>query len=85
LVLDKCQHLIGTCAEVLKELLDGCPNLRVLITSRNPCGLPASSRGRVPRLAIPDPDTEPSKLVNLIDPALADQSQGKTLSVEHSS
>jgi len=29
------------------------------------------------RAAIPDPDTEPSKLVKLIDPALADQSQGR--------
>jgi predicted ATPase len=53
LALDKCQHLIDTCAEVLKELLDGCPNLRVLITSREPCGLPASSRGRYPDSSFP--------------------------------
>ncbi|HYD10538.1 MAG TPA: BTAD domain-containing putative transcriptional regulator, partial [Acidimicrobiales bacterium] len=34
LVLDNCEHVISTAAEVAEELLRGCPGLRVLATSR---------------------------------------------------
>ena len=34
LVLDSCEHLIDAAARLVDTLLDACPNLRVLATSR---------------------------------------------------
>lgn len=34
LVLDNCEHLLDACADAVDTLLDGCPNLTVLATSR---------------------------------------------------
>ena len=34
LVLDNCEHLVDACAELVTALLHGCPNVRVLATSR---------------------------------------------------
>ncbi|NAZ87925.1 ATP-binding protein, partial [Kineococcus indalonis] len=36
LVLDSCEHLAAACADLVRELLSGCPGLRVLATSREP-------------------------------------------------
>ena len=36
LVLDNCEHLVDACAELVTALLHGCPNVRVLATSRVP-------------------------------------------------
>ncbi|OIV36593.1 hypothetical protein BIV57_15695 [Mangrovactinospora gilvigrisea] len=41
LVLDTCEHLAGGCSETASVLLERCPGLRVLATSRVPLGLPA--------------------------------------------
>lgn len=34
LVLDNCEHLIGTCADLVSQILRTCPNVTVLATSR---------------------------------------------------
>ena len=34
LILDNCEHLVQSCAELVETLLRDCPNLRVLSTSR---------------------------------------------------
>jgi non-specific serine/threonine protein kinase len=34
LVLDNCEHLVGTIAELSEMLLRACPNLQMLVTSR---------------------------------------------------
>jgi predicted ATPase len=39
LVLDNCEHLVDLAAEAVIELLEGCPELRVLATSREPLGV----------------------------------------------
>ncbi|TDD59259.1 hypothetical protein E1263_15920 [Kribbella antibiotica] len=36
LVLDNCEHLPEACAELIERLLNRCPRLRVLTTSREP-------------------------------------------------
>jgi predicted ATPase/DNA-binding CsgD family transcriptional regulator len=54
LVLDNCEHLIDACARVTEELLDACPRLRVLATSREPLRIPGEKTWRVPSLALPD-------------------------------
>jgi predicted ATPase len=36
LLVDNCEHLIGACAVLLDRLLDACPDLHILATSREP-------------------------------------------------
>ena len=60
LVLDNCEHLIRWCAEVADSLLRGCPQLRILATSREPLGVPGEVTWRVPSLPFPaDPSLVP--------------------------
>jgi non-specific serine/threonine protein kinase len=37
--LDNCEHLLEACAETIGSLLEACPRVRVLATSRAPLGL----------------------------------------------
>src|SRR5437660_449496 len=39
LVLDNCEHLLDSCAQLVDALLRGCPELRILATSREPLGI----------------------------------------------
>lgn len=39
LVIDNCEHLLSAAAEAVRDLLAGCPGVRVLATSRPPLGL----------------------------------------------
>src|SRR5215208_624635 len=54
LVVDNCEHVLAA-APVLGRLLELCPALRVLATSREPLSLHAEERYRVSPLALPDP------------------------------
>ena len=49
-VLDNCEHLVGAVAALVAKLLDGCPSLRVLATSRTALGLSGEQVWRVPPL-----------------------------------
>src|SRR5436190_17384504 len=40
LVIDNCEHVVEVCARVVEELLDKCPRLRVLATSRETLRIP---------------------------------------------
>jgi LuxR family maltose regulon positive regulatory protein len=53
LVLDNCEHLIGTCAKLADALLRGCPNVALLATSREPLGIGGEQVYRVPSLGVP--------------------------------
>jgi predicted ATPase/DNA-binding SARP family transcriptional activator len=53
LVLDNCEHLIDASAELARALLVGCPEVRVLATSREPLGLPGEVAWPVPALPLP--------------------------------
>jgi predicted ATPase len=55
LVLDNCEHLIDAAARLLDVLLDSCPRLRVLATSRESLGVTGEGRWPVPALSVPDP------------------------------
>jgi non-specific serine/threonine protein kinase len=39
IILDNCEHLIDACACLIYNVLVGCPELRVLATSRKPLGI----------------------------------------------
>jgi predicted ATPase/DNA-binding SARP family transcriptional activator/DNA-binding CsgD family transcriptional regulator len=59
LVLDNCEHLVEAVARLCETLLDGCPGLRVLATSRELLGVGGEVSWTVPALSLPDPDEEP--------------------------
>jgi predicted ATPase/DNA-binding SARP family transcriptional activator len=59
LVLDNCEHLREACTACAQTLLEACPHLRLLATSREPLALPGETVWRVPSLALPE---EPARL-----------------------
>ena len=54
LVLDNCEHLVGTCALLADALLRSCPELRILVTSREALGVPGERSFPVPPLSSPE-------------------------------
>jgi predicted ATPase/class 3 adenylate cyclase len=52
-VLDNCEHLVGACAEMAEGLLQGCPHLTILATSREPLRVSGETTRRVPPLSMP--------------------------------
>ncbi|SPF06149.1 AfsR/SARP family transcriptional regulator [Streptomyces sp. MA5143a] len=40
LILDNCEHVVGAVAHLVEHLLQHCPSLTVLATSREPLGVP---------------------------------------------
>jgi predicted ATPase len=40
LVVDNCEHVLATCADLLASLLSAAPGLRVVATSREGLGVP---------------------------------------------
>jgi predicted ATPase/DNA-binding SARP family transcriptional activator/DNA-binding CsgD family transcriptional regulator len=60
LVLDNCEHLADSVAHVLDTLLDSCPRLRVLATSREALGLAGEVVWQVPLLTVPETDRLPA-------------------------
>jgi predicted ATPase len=52
LILDNCEHLIDACAELASLLLQACPLLRLLATSREALNIPGEVAWVVPPLAV---------------------------------
>jgi predicted ATPase/transcriptional regulator with XRE-family HTH domain len=61
LILDNCEHVIAEAAAFADALLRGCPNLRVLATSREPLRIAGEQLYRLPSLSMPTPQ-EASRL-----------------------
>lgn len=53
-VMDNCEHLIEPAAALVDGLLQQCPNLTVLATSRTPLEIPGEVTWRAPSLTLPD-------------------------------
>lgn len=60
LVLDNCEQAVDAVAEIVTALLQQNRNLTILATSREPLAVEGETALRVPPLAVPDPDHEPS-------------------------
>ena len=60
LLLDNCEHLIEACAQTSEVLLQACPTLRILASSREALGIPGEVAYRVPSLSTPNPEQLPS-------------------------
>ncbi len=54
LILDNCEHLLSACAQLVSSLLQACPNLCILPTSREALDIPGEVPFRVPSLSVPD-------------------------------
>ena len=72
LVLDNCEHVIDSIVQLCADVLLAADDTRILITSREPLGLPEEARYRLAPLVLPDPD----------DPGQAAQSEAVALFVE---
>ncbi len=64
LIIDTCEHLVQGCAELVEELLEGNPNLKVLATSRQSLHLPYEHVVPVPPLQVPGEDPAESLFTN---------------------
>ena len=53
LVLDNCEHLLDSCVYLAEMLLNACPHLRILATSRETLGVAGETTWLVPSLALP--------------------------------
>ncbi|MFE7422842.1 protein kinase [Rhodococcus sp. NPDC057529] len=60
LILDNCEHLVDSVAELVGHVLRVCPQVRVLATSREPLGIGGEAVLRVPPLTVPGPDQQPT-------------------------
>jgi predicted ATPase len=56
LVLDNCEHLIAACADLVGQLLNQCPALKILATSREPLNVPGEKSWPAPVLSLPLPE-----------------------------
>ena len=54
LLLDNCEHLIETCAQLAHALLRAAPGLKILATSREALGIAGETAYRVPSLQLPN-------------------------------
>jgi predicted ATPase len=56
LVLDNCEHVLQSTAELVDALLRAAPGLTIVATSREPLRVAGELVFRVPSMAIPDPE-----------------------------
>ncbi len=52
--LDNCEHLLQACAELSATLLEACPGVVILATSRESVGVEGEQSWRVPSLQVPE-------------------------------
>jgi len=54
LVLDDCDHMLAACAELAEALMRSCPGVRMVVTSREPLGVPGEVTQPIAPLMAPD-------------------------------
>lgn len=74
LILDNCEHLLESCAQLAGTLLPVCPNLNMLVTSREALGIGGEQILRVSSLSLP-PLVSMEKLEEISPDELAVQLQ----------
>src|SRR6266568_5198824 len=55
LVLDNAEHLLEACVHLVDEIVRHCPDITVLVTSRERLGITGELTYRVPSLTVPGP------------------------------
>ena len=59
IVLDNCEHLLAAVADLVDTIVQRCPGVAVLTTSREGLALPGERIVAVPALRLPDVDADP--------------------------
>jgi predicted ATPase/class 3 adenylate cyclase/DNA-binding CsgD family transcriptional regulator len=57
LILDNAEHVLEAAGTLSAQLLDSCPDLRILVTSRAPLAIEGETTYRVPSLTLPEADS----------------------------
>ena len=67
LIFDNCEHLIDECARLAEHLVQNCPDLKILASSRETLGVSGETTYRVPSLSLPQTSQSFADLENLLD------------------
>jgi predicted ATPase len=67
LVLDNCELLLTSCADVARLLLERCSEVRILVTSRQPLGITGEIVWKVSPMTIPPSPTSTGKPYSAAD------------------
>lgn len=54
LLFDNCEHLIAECAQTAERLLQACPQLHIMVTSREALSIAGEEQYYVPTLSLPE-------------------------------
>jgi predicted ATPase len=54
LILDNCEHLVEACAKLADHFLHACPNLKLVVSSREALSIRGETVHRVPSLSLPE-------------------------------
>jgi predicted ATPase/DNA-binding SARP family transcriptional activator/DNA-binding CsgD family transcriptional regulator len=60
LILDNCEHLLDAVARLADTLLDSCPHLRILATSRESLAITGERNWSLASLSLPDSQEQPT-------------------------
>ena len=62
ILLDNCEHVLLPSAQLAESILRACPEVKIMVTSREAMNIPGEATFRVPSLTLPDPkrDTTPA-------------------------
>ena len=69
LILDNCEHVVGTVGELVTKILRWCPQVRLVATSREPIGVPGETVRPVAPLVVPQRADDPFDVL-LATPAM---------------
>ena len=56
IILDNCEHVVTEAARITEMILQACPGVTLLATTREALGVGGEQRYRVPSLAVPPPE-----------------------------
>ncbi len=84
LVLDNCEHVVDSVASVADELLDRCPELTVLATSRVPLGIEGEHVWPVEPLAVGDGTSTDAPAIRLLLERATATHPGALVGADHS-
>ena len=64
LIFDNCEHLLDSCTQLITSLLTNCPNLKILVTSREVLNVGGEAIFNLPALCLPEEDNDSLEQLN---------------------
>ena len=80
LIWDNCEHLLEACIRLVTRLLQTCPNVKILVTSRETLNLPGEAIYFMPPLSMPEREVRIEKLAEYESIRLFTERAGLALS-----